>query len=125
MNAQGVAIVLNRELTNIHGIQQQDIIPGRAILLTLPWHSTLTLTVLNIYAPNAHNENRAFWETLQEMWETKNLPFPDIMLGDFNIVEDALDRLPSHSDPAGPVSGLDNFRARLHLQDGWRNTNPN
>lgn len=123
-NAQGVAFVLNREQTNIHDIKQHDIIPGRAMLITIPWHSNLNLTILNIYAPNAHTENRAFWETLQEKWDMTNLPYPDIMLGDFNIVEDALDRLPSHVDPLGPVSELDNLRTKLHLQDGWRTINP-
>jgi hypothetical protein len=39
-------------------------------------------------------------------------------------VEDALDRLPSHTDPPSAVSKLDSFRARLHLQDGWRTSNP-
>lgn len=91
-NAHGVAIVLNREITNIHGIQQVDIIPGRAMLLTLPWHSDLTITILNVYAPNAHNENQQFWETLELKWVNLNLPMPDIMLGDFNLVEDAIDR---------------------------------
>jgi exonuclease III len=91
INAHGVAIVLNRELTNIHEIQQQDIIPGRAMLLTLPWHSDLTLTIMNVYAPNAHGENQQFWKTLESKWVEMDLPFPDIMLGDFNIVEDAID----------------------------------
>src|ERR1700691_2507183 len=89
-NAQGVTIVLNREMTNIHDVKQQDVIPGRAMLLTLPWHSDLTLTILNVYAPNAHSENQQFWETLETKWVDMNLPFPDIMLGDFNLVEDAI-----------------------------------
>jgi exonuclease III len=123
-NAHGVAIVLNREITNIHGIQQVDIIPGRAMLLTLPWHSDLTITILNVYAPNAHNENQQFWETLELKWVNLNLPMPDIMLGDFNLVEDAIDRLPSHADPFGAINALDNFRSFLQLKDGWRTTWP-
>lgn len=50
VNAQGVAIVLNKKLTNIKGVEELDIIPGRAMLVTLPWHSDLSLTILNIYA---------------------------------------------------------------------------
>src|SRR5229473_2827867 len=46
------------------------------------------------------------------------------MLGDFNLVEDALDRLPSHEDAPGPVSKLDSFKSKIHLQDGWRTFNP-
>jgi exonuclease III len=123
-NAQGVAIILNRELTNVRGIQQWEIIPGRAILLTLPWHSDLKLTILNVYAPNPHNENQIFWEKLNSIWEEHEFPHPDIILGDFNLVEDSLDRLPSHSDPPGTVEMLETFRARFQLVDGWRTTNP-
>jgi len=123
-NAQGVAIVLNKELTNIKGIEQQDIIPGRAMLITLPWHSNLSLTILNIYAPNAHSENHTFWESLDLEWTRQGLPVPDIMLGDFNLVEDAIDRLPTHTDPHTAVMSLDNLRNKFQLQDGWRITNP-
>lgn len=73
-NAQGVAIVINKELTNTKGIKQQEIVPGRAMLITIPWHTTLTLTILNIYAPNVHSENQSFWETLERKWEELNLP---------------------------------------------------
>jgi hypothetical protein len=59
-NAQGVTIILNKELANIKGIEQQDVIPGRAMLIILPWHSNLSLTILNIYALNAHSENQTF-----------------------------------------------------------------
>jgi hypothetical protein len=94
------------------------------VLITIPWHSNLTLSILNIYAPNAHHENQQFWETLEEKWTNLRLPHPDIMLGDFNLVEDAIDRLPSHTDPAGPVSALSIFRTSHQLCDGWRATHP-
>ena len=123
-NAQGVAIVLNKELTNIKGVEEQEIIPGRAMLITLPWHSDLSLRILNIYAPNAHSENQTFWEALDSEWMSQGLPAPDIMLGDFNIVEDAIDRLPSHTDPYTTVTSLDNLRNKFQLQDGWRTTYP-
>jgi exonuclease III len=87
-NAQGVAIVLNEELTNIKGIEQWNVIPGRAIMLKLPWHSNLSITIINIYAPNAHSENQSFLESLDIEWAGRELPNPDILLDDFNIVED-------------------------------------
>jgi exonuclease III len=49
-----------------------------------------------------------------------NLPFPDIMLGDFNLVEDAIDCLPSHPDTPNTVKALDSFKRSFQLQDGWR-----
>ena len=123
-NAQGVAIVLNKELTNIKGVEQWNVIPGRAMMIKLPWHSNLSINILNIYAPNAHNDNQSFWEALEGEWARQELPNLDILLGDFNIVEDAIDHLPSHVDPHNVVSSLDHFRNRFRLQDGWRTTNP-
>jgi exonuclease III len=115
-NAQGVAIVLNKELTNVKGIDQIDIIPGRAILVTFLWHSDLSLTVLKIYAPNSHTENQTFWETLDSEWDRLDLPIPDVMLGDFNIVEDALDHPLSHIDPHHPVDNLNNLWTKFQLK---------
>ena len=46
------------------------------------------------------------------------------MVGDFNMVEDSLDRLPSHSDQGGTTEALDNLKQLLGVEDGWRNTYP-
>jgi hypothetical protein len=43
--AKGVAIVLNREITNIEGLKIHYLIPGKAILAVVPWHGTRTMTV--------------------------------------------------------------------------------
>jgi exonuclease III len=123
-NARGVAIVLNKELTNISGVTTQEIVPGRAILLQTNWHAESKLTILAIYAPNIAAENRDFWKNLHDIWQTQNLPKPDILLGDFNLVEDDVDRLPSHSDNTEATEALDNFKASLQLLDGWRKTYP-
>ncbi|KAJ7805872.1 hypothetical protein B0H14DRAFT_2382342 [Mycena olivaceomarginata] len=50
---KGIAIVLNREQTNIDGVKIHYLVPGKAILAVLPWHGTRTLTVLGIYAPTS------------------------------------------------------------------------
>ncbi|KAF9446287.1 hypothetical protein P691DRAFT_673926 [Macrolepiota fuliginosa MF-IS2] len=93
-NTKGVAIVLNSCLTTTQRITARTLIPGRALLAEIPWHGTETLTILTIYAPNNTNKNCSFWVTLQEMWEnnTTNLPWPDIMTGNFNLTEDPIDR---------------------------------
>ena len=46
------------------------------------------------------------------------------MLGDFNLVEDSLDRLPCHMDDPNAVAALGNLKANFDLVDGWRRTNP-
>jgi len=42
------------------------------------------------------------------------------MMGDFNLVEDAIDRLPAHQDHAGATQALYELRSMLRLEDRWR-----
>ncbi|KAJ7714015.1 Endonuclease/exonuclease/phosphatase, partial [Mycena metata] len=124
-NSKGVAIVLNKDITNVEGVKTRRLIPGRAILAVLPWHNKLTLTVLAVYAPaDSMTENRAFWEKLTNLWLTEDLPVPDMFLGDTNIVEDAVDRFPHRTDDAGATQALARFKQILEMKDGWRLTNP-
>ena len=89
--ARGVATVLNRELIDTSGAQMTTLIPGRATLTTVHWHAGRKLTLLNVYAPNTPAENETFWETLANKLETSNHRKPDIVLGDFNLVEESID----------------------------------
>jgi exonuclease III len=124
-NAAGVALVFNKGLINIDKITYETVIPGRAILTTIPWHANKSFKILNIYAPNDANANEKFWNTLDQ--KTTNTPHlkPDVILGDFNLVEDSLDRLPCHPDDPSAVAALGNLKYNLGLIDGWRRTNPN
>ncbi|KAJ7330287.1 hypothetical protein DFH08DRAFT_708890, partial [Mycena albidolilacea] len=58
--AKGVAIVVNKEVSNITGIKSKELIPGRALRLTIPWHAEKKLTVIAAYAPNDAAENTEF-----------------------------------------------------------------
>lgn len=42
------------------------------------------------------------------------------MLSDFNLVEDALDRLPPKQDTSGPTSKLNELKTHLKLKDSWQ-----
>ena len=119
----GVAIVVNKALTNIKGIETETIVPGRAIMMQIPWHATLKLRILAVYAPNTPKENGAFWNKIVEHWDKRRLPTPDIVLGDFNIVEDALDRLPAHADDPDATVELISMKQRFQIFDGWRLVN--
>ncbi|KIJ44536.1 hypothetical protein M422DRAFT_252146 [Sphaerobolus stellatus SS14] len=101
-----------------------EIIPGRALLLLLPWHNNQTLNILSIYAPNPHTENEAFWTNLHQKWTQDGLPFVHVLLGDFNLVEDGIDCLPAHDNPIGPREALSKFKALFTLLDGWCHENP-
>ncbi|KAJ4496616.1 hypothetical protein C8R41DRAFT_895100 [Lentinula lateritia] len=112
----GVAIVLN--------------LPGKALLIQIVLHQKDNLSVLVVYAPNVSgnngSENAAFWEEIKTYFETRpNIPKPDVMLGDCNMVESGMiDRMPAHDDPEEACEALDNIKTLLQLRDGWRLTNP-
>jgi exonuclease III len=123
-NSKGVSIVVNRELLDTDGIESTEIVAGRALLASIPWHNNEKLTVLAVYAPNRPDENRDFWNTIREKWDEPRIPRPDMMLGDFNFVEAFVDRLPAHDDRPDVVQAFNRLKTRLRLADGWRTLNP-
>ncbi|CAK5271126.1 unnamed protein product [Mycena citricolor] len=125
-STKGIAIVLNREITNTQRVKIIQLIPGRAVLATLPWHSDRTLTILGVYAPaESMQANENFWDTLSDCWLTQDLPVPDLMGGDMNMVEEPLDRLPSREDAPRTTAALRRFKRLVGLVDGWRGENLN
>ncbi|KAJ7239219.1 Endonuclease/exonuclease/phosphatase, partial [Mycena haematopus] len=120
--AKGVAIVINKEISNIIGIESKMIIQGRALHLTIPWHGDERLTVLAYYASTDQAENARDLKTLEE--KSRNLPKPDVVLGDWNMVEDAIDRLPHNKDRGPVVEAMKDLKRKLKLVDGWRQTYP-
>ncbi|KAJ7102025.1 Endonuclease/exonuclease/phosphatase, partial [Mycena epipterygia] len=124
-STRGIAIILNRELTNTTGVKIHYLIPGRAILAVIPWHGRKTHTVLGVYAPAESMEaNAQFWDDLCEMWLTLDLPVPDSVAGDMNVVEEPIDRLPHRRDAESATAALARFKRLLDLKDGWRTIHP-
>ncbi|KAJ7052363.1 hypothetical protein C8F01DRAFT_1332905, partial [Mycena amicta] len=118
----------NRELTNIEGVKIRYLIPGKAMLATIPWHKKATITVLGVYAPTESVEaKKAFWNALTEMWINPELDMPaiDWLGGDINLVVNPMDRLPQHEDDPKAVAALERFLHVVNLEDGWRRANPN
>ena len=123
-NAAGVAFVFNKAMIDTDKITHENMIPGRAILTTVPWHGEKSFNILNVYAPNDTKSNEKFWESINDITTSNPQQKPDIILGDFNLVEDSIDRLPCHSDDPLAVAALGNLKANLNLVDGWRRTYP-
>ncbi|KIY45124.1 DNase I-like protein [Fistulina hepatica ATCC 64428] len=130
--AAGVAIVLNREQVEADQASYKTIIPGRAILVSLPWSDERPLNILAVYAPNLNkyndegeNLNALFWtEIIAKLDELPHAQVIDIMLGDTNMVEDGIDRLPTHADNTAAADTLDNLKLMYNLSDGWRHAHP-
>ncbi|KAJ7864366.1 Endonuclease/exonuclease/phosphatase [Mycena leptocephala] len=123
--AKGVAIVLNREITNVEGVKVHYLIPGKAILAVIPWHGKRTITVLGIYAPTESDEEKInFWNEMCNLWLTTDLPVPDAIGGDLNLVPDAIDRLPHHTDSDAVIAAYLRFTRLMEVKDGYRQNNP-
>ena len=123
-NACGVAFVVNKLLVAWREVSHREIIPGRALLLTTKHYAGRATRLLNVYAPNNSTYNGQFWTALLGHWGTHHLPSPDAVLGDFNVVDSPLDRLPPWPDPPAMADALHSLVAHFHLIDGWRHTFP-
>ncbi|OSC98480.1 DNase I-like protein [Trametes coccinea BRFM310] len=118
--ARGVAIVLNKRLTKEMNYEWREVVPERAMLMRLTWSARRTLSILNVYAPNAPREGEAFWRALKEA----DMGTVDIAMGDWNITYDRLDRLPSGHDDLESGRALTSMLSDMNLVDGWRKENP-
>ncbi|KAF5373439.1 hypothetical protein D9615_009490 [Tricholomella constricta] len=122
----GIAIVLNKEITNAAGARITEIIPGRAIHIQTNWHRAEQISVLSVYAPNltGGDENAKFWREIHDYLVAHPRLKVDMMTGDFNMVEDMIDRLPARSDSPETIEELASLKSLLGLVDGWRTTFP-
>ena len=119
----GVSIAVNKRLVKAANIETRTIIEGRAMSIEIPWNGEDKLRIMNVYAPAKNNEKAAFWEQLLQKFETENEPEPDLVVGDFNIVENPeIDRLSNRgtADPTNARESFSNFSTSLNLADGWR-----
>ena len=123
-NARGIALILNKRFINTQGIITTTMIPGRAILMSLPWHNDAKINILAVYSPNSPQEIRDFWKSISEKTNSDPLLRPNIALGDFNLVEDPIDRILSRPDDPQATDNLREFRTKHDLVDGWRRANP-
>ena len=123
-NAMGVAFVLKKSTTKWKETKFRELIPGRAVYIEIPWQKEKPLGCLNVYAPNNHTSNKSFWNKLKANWNVRpHLLEPSILLGDLNMVEEAIDRIPAHPDPMEVTKALSALKSHLSLVDGWRREN--
>ncbi|EJD54003.1 DNase I-like protein, partial [Auricularia subglabra TFB-10046 SS5] len=124
--AGGVGLIFNKLLTNTANLRSHVLVPGRAILVTMEWHRGDDLSILAVYAPTDKRDNHDMWETIEQKLRAARgrIPKPDILLGDFNFVEDAIDRFPAKLTNMDSPDAFDSLKRYLALHDGWRETNP-
>jgi exonuclease III len=123
--AGGVAFVINKEMISIEEIRCCTIIPGRALLLEFKWFNNRIIRLLNVYASNILTEHKDFWKEVTVKIQHLRTPSPDFMMGDFNMVEELIDRFPLKADLEEARTAIKEFRNIRELIDVWRNENPN
>lgn len=101
-------------------IEHHILVPGRAQMLRVPWREGENIDLVNIYAPNDPTEAIAFFATIKR----KSRRHPDILMGDFNHVENFIDRIPQRESALNMQEALADLRRGLGLTDGWRLDNP-
>ncbi len=127
---EGVAVVLNAKYVSTSDVKAREIVPGRAIQVSITCQGGDVRHLLCIYAPTSSGaaERSLFYGEVMKFYDDHpECPKPHLMAGDFNNVEDTLDRLPMSSGRDQSVTALDELKIGLGLMlaDGWRVTNPN
>ncbi|KAI0750102.1 Endonuclease/exonuclease/phosphatase, partial [Daedaleopsis nitida] len=126
---EGVAIVVNRRMLKTADVTDTVIVAGRALQLSVPWHGRCPLNVLCVYAPTSDGESarREFFEETQRFYEQNpRTARPNVMAGDFNNIEDGIDRIPAKLASDRSVEAMDSLKISMGLMavDGWRATYP-
>ncbi|KAF6753393.1 Endonuclease/exonuclease/phosphatase [Ephemerocybe angulata] len=111
----GVAIILNRHNTCWQEVEVEYTRPGRALTVEVRWGHTSKLRITAVYAPSGDpTANAELWSSLHNEWETNPHKRPDVILGDFNMVEHGLDR------PARQERTPKQMKTGCGLVDGWQ-----
>lgn len=124
-SSAGVAFVINKNLMAPCDTEKFKLIEGQVIAIKFKWHENDEIVIINMYTLNNRTIHLEFWEQLDAKRRTKGLRRPDIMLRDFNLMEDIIDRAPMHLDDAKAIKALRNLRQHLGIKDSWRHAFPN
>ena len=91
------------------------------VLSALVLLGPLRFNVINIYAPNTVSERKTFFERLHDYFISNG---SRIIAGDFNCINNVLDRLRSSNTALPDKKCLTAFLSDFSLVDVWRKLNP-
>ena len=120
----GIGFIINRQLIKPDEMEMHVLILGRVAILKVKWLKTCSTTILNVYVPNERSEYTSFWARVITERQAKHLPIPDFTLGDFNVTEDAIDRMPPKFDNKSAIATLREVRYEWDIRDTWQWANP-
>lgn len=120
---EGITCVFNKDLVQSVEWNHKCIIKNRVSRLDIKWNEQI-FNLIGVYCPNEPKEKAIFITHLKQMLLKEDDMENLIMLGDFNAVENAIDRYPPHKEKGAVRDALKNLVNTLELEDGWRTQNP-
>ncbi|KAG2127161.1 Endonuclease/exonuclease/phosphatase, partial [Suillus bovinus] len=115
----GTAFVINKDKVQNKTWTHTIVIPGRLSVLNFKNTESQQFKIINLYSPNDQTPKKAFYEEVLRYISSQQWTNP-ILIGDFNMVEKAIDRYPEHPDDNGLTKIVNQIINKLELIDGWR-----
>ena len=123
----GVSVAIDKKRIDVTKVTHRIVVPGRVIMIEIPWCGEDRLKIMNVYAPAKNAEKPSFWETLADTIAQDETLTPDVLMGDLNLTESPeIDRLQGGrgADPPNAQQALSNLMVETNQTDGWRRRNP-
>ena len=121
-NKEGVAFVINKDLANDMTWKHTILVEGRMSRLSIRVEEDRGLDIINVYAPNEDKNKIVFFEKMYKIPKGQNIE-NGIIMGDFNHVEEELDRFPHRKDDKKVSDTWNKIKHKNRLIDGWRTHN--
>ena len=120
----GIMFILSENTGKPDDMNYKSFECGRTGMLNLKFGDQ-SLNAVNVYMPNDRTHQKETLTSLRRALKNE----PDIknselvVLGDWNFVEDQVDRSPQHADDRGVNREMTKLKVSLDLIDGWRKAN--
>ena len=85
--------------------------------IRIKWRENEETVLINVYTLNDRSEHKDLWTQVESKRRAKNIWHPDFLLGDFNVMEDPLNRASICPDNPNAIEALQNLRHSLDLQE--------
>ena len=117
---EGVAFIINKELANKMKWTTKELIKGKAMRMNIEVEEERRLDIVVIHAPNNENEKIEFFKELKKKIDEDEEKENVIILGDFNSVENEIDRFPHRKDEQKITEEWKKIKKKYKLIDRWR-----
>ena len=120
----GIMFILSESARTLNDMNYKSFECGRTGMLSLKYRDQ-TLNMVNVYMPNDKTHQRETLTNLRRALknETGIKDSELIVLGNWNFVEDQVDRSPQHTDDRGVNREMTKLKTALDLSDRWHKAN--